>query len=561
VTPPDTGAPPSVGPAPPPDGDVRAVPVLTAALRAVASGSQLDATLHDIVQAAVQHVDARYGALGVLTPEGERLDRFVVVGMDEEDRARIGRLPEGHGVLGLLVTEPTALRLDDLGEHPASLGFPPGHPPMQSFLGVPVRVGEALFGNLYLTEKRTGGPFTPADTEIAQALAAVAGMAIENARLAERTESRRKWGQAATEMATALLSGADPDDVLRAVSTRVSALTDADMAGVMSPTADDGDSMTIVTAVGASAGDYEGVRLPLVDTYLGALQEAGVPRLMEDISTMPVVGRRAAAVVELTAAFGPGMLTPLGTGPGRGMLWVLRSSGREPFDPDELNLLSDFAAQATVVLELAHSQQRARRLQVQADRERIARDLHDHVVQRIFATALSLDRLGRSLEAQRPDVAGRLSRSVDDLHGTIARIRTSIFELHEAEDASAAAVRRRLADVLRSVTEGHEVRPDLRIRSEREDLPPDLVLDLVAVVRELVTNVVRHAEARRVTVEVDITDTACVVVTDDGRGLPAVTVRSGLVNLADRAERRGGQLSTTSSESGTEIRWSAPLPR
>jgi signal transduction histidine kinase len=561
VTPPDTGAPPSVGPAPPPDGDVRAVPVLTAALRAVASGSQLDATLHDIVQAAVQHVDARYGALGVLTPEGERLDRFVVVGMDEEDRARIGRLPEGHGVLGLLVAEPTALRLDDLGEHPASLGFPPGHPPMQSFLGVPVRVGEALFGNLYLTEKRTGGPFTPADTEIAQALAAVAGMAIENARLAERTESRRKWGQAATEMATALLSGADPDDVLRAVSTRVSALTDADMAGVMSPTADDGDSMTIVTAVGASAGDYEGVRLPLVDTYLGALQEAGVPRLMEDISTMPVIGRRAAAVVELTAAFGPGMLTPLGTGPGRGMLWVLRSSGREPFDPDELNLLSDFAAQATVVLELAHSQQRARRLQVQADRERIARDLHDHVVQRIFATALSLDRLGRSLEAQRPDVAGRLSRSVDDLHGTIARIRTSIFELHEDEDASAAAVRRRLADVLRSVTEGHEVRPDLRIRSEREDLPPDLVLDLVAVVRELVTNVVRHAEARRVTVEVDITDTACVVVTDDGRGLPAVTVRSGLVNLADRAERRGGQLSTTSSESGTEIRWSAPLPR
>jgi signal transduction histidine kinase len=568
VTPPDPGAPasagpapPSDGPAPPSDGDVRAVPVLTAALRAAASGSHLDATLHDIVQAAVRHVDARYGALGVLTPDEQRLDRFVIVGMDEEDRERIGRLPEGHGVLGLLVAEPGVLRLDDLGEHPASLGFPEGHPQMHSFLGVPVRVGEALFGNLYLTEKRTGGPFTPADTEIVQALAAVAGMAIENARLAERTEARRKWGQAATEMATALLSGADPDEVLRAVSTRVSALTDADMAGVMSPSFDDGDSMTVVTAVGAFADDYEGVRLPLAGTYLGALHEAGVPLIMQDISTMPVIGRRAAVVVELTAAFGPGMITPLGNGPGRGMLWALRSSGREAFDPDDLNLLSDFAAQATVVLELARSQQRARRLQVQADRERIARDLHDHVVQRIFATALSLDRLGRSLETDRPDVAGRLSRSVDDLHGTIARIRTSIFELHEAEDASAAAVRRRLADVLRSVTESHDVRPDLRIRSEREDLPPDLVLDLVAVVRELVTNVVRHAQARRVTVEVDITDTARVVVTDDGCGLPPVTVRSGLANLADRAERRGGQLSTTSSESGTEIRWTAPLPR
>jgi signal transduction histidine kinase len=560
VTPPDSGDPASESPAPPPADDGRAVPVLTAALRAAASGSQLDATLHDIVEAAVRHVDARYGALGVLTPDGQRLDRFVVVGMDAEDRERIGRLPEGRGVLGLLVAEPRLLRLDDLGEHPASLGFPEGHPPMQSFLGVPVRVGEALFGNLYLTEKRTGTPFTPADAEVAQALAAVAGMAIENARQAERTETRRKWAQAATEMATALLSGVDPDEVLRAVSTRVSVLTDADMAGVMSPSADDGDTMTVVAAVGSPADDYEGVRLPLAGTFLGALHDAGVPRLMEDISTMPVIGRRAAAVVELTAEFGPGMITPLGTGPGRGMLWALRSSGREPFDHDDLNLMSGFAAQATVVLELARSQQRARRLQVQADRERIARDLHDHVVQRIFATALSLDRLGRSVEEDRPELAAGLSRSVDELHVTIARIRTSIFELHEAEDASAAAVRRRLAEVVRSVTDGHEVRPDLRIRTDREDLPPDLVLDLVAVVRELVTNVVRHAQARRVTVAVEFTDTASVVVTDDGRGLPPVTVRSGLTNLADRAERWGGQLTTVSSESGTEIRWTAPLP-
>jgi signal transduction histidine kinase len=223
--------------------------------------------------------------------------------------------------------------------------------------------------------------------------------------------------------------------------------------------------------------------------------------------------------------------------------------------------MSAFAAQASVVLELAHAQQRERRLQVQADRDRIARDLHDHVVQRIFATALSLDRLGRSLEAAHPEVAAGLSRKVDELHGTIARIRTSIFELHEAEDASAAAVRRRMAEVLRSVTEGHELQPDLRIQTEREDLPPDLLLDLVAVVRELVTNVVRHARARRVTVAVDVTDSASVVVTDDGCGLPAVTLRSGLANLADRAERRGGRLTTMSSASGTEIRWTAPLPR
>jgi signal transduction histidine kinase len=546
--------------APPPEGDVRAVPVLTAALRAVASGSQLDATLHDIVEAAVRHVDARYGALGVLTNDGRRLDRFVIVGMGEEERERIGRLPEGHGVLGLLVAEPSMLRLDDLGEHPASLGFPAGHPLMRSFLGVPVRVGEAVFGNLYLTEKRTGGPFTSADAEVAQALAAVAGVAIENARLAERTEIRRRWGQAATEMAAALLSGADPDQVLRAVSTRVSALTNSEVAGVLAPSPDDPGTMTIVAAVGYAAEYVEGVRVPLSGTFVGAVQEAGEPRLIDDISTMPVVGTRSAVEVELTGGYGPTLLVPVGSTAHRGLLVAMRRAGREPFDPDELDLLSAFAAQATVVLELARSQQRARRLQVQADRDRIARDLHDHVVQRIFATALSLDRLGRSVERDRPELAAGLSRSVDDLHVTIARIRTSIFELHEAEDASAAAVRRRLAEVLRSVTEGHEVRPDLRIRTERDDLSPDLVLDLVAVVRELVTNVVRHARARRMTVAVDVTDTACVVVTDDGCGLPPVTVRSGLANLADRAERRGGHLTTMSSGSGTEIRWTAPLP-
>jgi signal transduction histidine kinase len=533
--------------------------VLAAAVMAAASGSQLEATLHDIVEAAVRHVDAAYGALGVLTADGQRLDRFVVAGMDDAERDRIGRLPSGQGVLGLLVAEPETLRLDDLRGHPASIGFPPGHPPMASFLGVPVRVGEAVFGNLYLTEKRTGGAFTHADVEVAQALAAVAGLAIKNARLAEWAETRQRWGEAATEMATTLLSGADPDDALRAVATLLKGLTNADMAGVMTPSVA-GDAMTIVAAVGYDADDYEGVRLPLHGTYLGALHEAGVPRRMDDISTMPVIGRRAAAVVELTATFGPGMLAPLSNTSGGGFLAVLRRSGREPFYPDELDLLADFTAQVSVALELARAQQRERELQVQADRERIARDLHDHVVQRIFATALSLDRLGRSLEPTHADIAARLSRNVDDLHGTIVRIRTSIFELHEAEDTTSAGVRGRLADVVRSVTEGHDLRPELSIRLQRENLQPDLVLDLVAVVRELVTNVVRHARASRITVSVSVDGEGAVVVADDGRGIPPGGERSGLANLAARAERRGGALACRSSDAGTEIRWAVPLP-
>jgi signal transduction histidine kinase len=426
---------------------------------------------------------------------------------------------------------------------------------------VPVRVGDSVFGNLYLAEKRTGGPFTAADVEVIQGLAAVAGLAIENARLAEWAETRRRWGQAATEMTTALLSGADPEDVLRAVAIQVSALTEADMTGVLEPSADDGETMTILAAVGGDGEDIEGVRVPLAGTSIGATHRAGAPRLVDDISIMPVVGRRAAAVMELTAAYGPAILAPLGASAGRGLLMAMRAKGREPFCPDDLDLLSGFAAQASVVIGLARAQQRERRLQVQADRDRIARDLHDHIVQRIFAVALGLDRLSRSLDETSPEVASRIAERVDELDDTMARIRSAIFELHEADDSSPAALRRRLGEVVRSITEGHDLRPDLRVGAGVDDLPAGLAPDLVAVVGELVTNVVRHAAATRVTVAVDVADEVRAVVTDDGRGLPPITVRSGLANLADRAERRGGRLSTSSGASGTEVCWVVPRPR
>jgi signal transduction histidine kinase len=537
-----------------------ALPVLAAAVVAAASAGQGEATLHDIVRAAVRHVDATYGALGVLTPDGRRLDRFVVVGMDDADAERIGRLPTGQGILGLLVTDPTPLRLDDLGQHPAAGGFPPGHPPMRSFLGVPIRIGETVFGNLYLTEKRGGGPFTEADTEVARALAAVAGLAIANARLAERSETRHRWGQAGTEMSTTLLSGAGPDDVLRAVSTQVADLTGSDMAGVLLPSVDDDQTLTIVAAEGFFANDVEGVRVPLAGSYVGPTLAAGVPRLIEDISTMPVVGRRAAVVVELTTGYGPAMIVPLGSGRNGGLLVTLRRRGSPPFTDQDLDLLATFAARASIVLELARTQERERRLQVQADRDRIARDLHDHVVQRIFATALSLDRLSRALQEDHPEAAERLSRSVDELDGTMAEIRAAIFELHQADGPEPATVRSQLADVVRQVTEGHDLQRDVRFRGSVDDLPRDLVPDLVAVVRELVTNVIRHAAASRVTVTVGAGDQVTVEVADDGTGLPEVTVRSGLANLADRAERRGGELTTSAGPAGTHVCWAVPAP-
>jgi signal transduction histidine kinase len=371
---------------------------------------------------------------------------------------------------------------------------------------------------------------------------------------------RHRWILAAAEMATGLLAGSAPDDTVRAASGRVSELTGADMTGVLTPSLDDAATLTIVAATGKFADDVEGVRVPLAGSYVGPTLASASPRLIADISTMPVVGRRAAVVVELTADYGPAMIVPLSDGQDRGLFVTLRRRGALPFSVEDLDLFAEFAARTSVVLELARSRQREHRLQVQADRDRIARDLHDHVVQRIFATALSLDRLSRVLQPEHPEAAARLARSVDELDGTMAEIRAAIFELRKDDGPEPATMRSRLAEVVRQTTEGHALLRDVRFRGPVDDLPRELLPDLLAVVRELVTNVVRHAAASRVTVTVGYADEVTVAVTDDGTGLPDVTVRSGLANLGDRAERRGGRLTTSGGRSGTQVCWAIPAP-
>jgi signal transduction histidine kinase len=542
VPPPD---PPVPGPpAVPPDA-----PLLAAAVLAATSHGDLDATLHDIVQAAVTHLGARYGVLGVLSPDGRRLDGVVRSGDGAPDRAGGGPLRNGRAT-GYPPAEPGGRHLTEI---------PVNHSGTSAHLRIPVRLGEAVLGDLYLTDKRDGG-FTLPDIEVAKALAAVAGLAIENARLAASAGKAQRWAQAATELATALLSGADPDEVLRSVCTRVAALTGADRAGVLAPSLGDGDSLTVVAAVGPGADDLEGVRLPVAGTHVGEGFRTGAPRRFDDISRTPLPGGQARASTEILEEFGPALLVPLGSCPPSGLLVTVRARGSEPFEPEDLDLLSAFATQASVVLELARAQQRERVLQVQADRDRIARDLHDHVVQRIYATALSLDQLSRSLETAAPDAAQRLAGSVDDLDRTIAEIRAAIFELHLEETGSPTSLRRQLTELVRQITEGSGLRRDVRTRGAVEELPHELVPDLLAVVRELVTNVVRHAAARRVTVTVRVDDDVRVVVTDDGRGLRP-GVRSGLANLAARAERRGGRLTAAGRRSGTQVFWSVPLAR
>jgi signal transduction histidine kinase len=541
---------------------------LAAALRAAASvrsaaeGGRLESTLTEVVRVAVEHAGATYGALGVLTPDGQQLDRFVVVGMDDGDVARIGRLPEGRGILGVLIDDPVPLRLDDLGAHPAAVGLPLGHPPMRSFLGVPISAGERVFGHLYLTEKRGGGGFTTADEEVVEALAAAAGLAVENARLAEGAERRREWAQAAASVVTSLLSGTDPDRVLHEVTERVVDLADADLCGVLALADADGDTFTVVAGAGEHGADAEGVQLPMAGTRLYEAHLAGIPVVIDDITAVAESRPYAPVVRELMGEnYGPGLVVPLPGSPSPATLVAVRHVGRPPFDTDILELAATFTAQLGVALELARSQARERDLQMSADRDRIARDLHDHVVQRIYATGLALDRISRSLEGTAPEAAGRIAARVDELDQTIARIRTAIFELHEDSAGSAEGIRARLGEVMRSVTEGHGLRTDLRVRDGSGDLPPALVHDVVAVVRELVTNVVRHAGASRVTVEVQADGEVAVEVTDDGRGMPPVTARSGLANLADRAERRGGEMVVVAGPPGTAVRWVVPRPQ
>ncbi|MDK3255506.1 sensor histidine kinase [Blastococcus capsensis] len=493
-----------------------------AARSAAARGAPLETTLHEVVTAAVRHVAASSGVLSVLTADGRGVDRFVTV-----------------------------------GPHPVDTTT--GQPSPQSSIAVPVRVRDAAFGTLSLTGKRAGAEFTAADAEVVRALASGAGLAIENALLLERAVLLLSWSQAGTEIATALLSGAPADEVLRTAAARVAELSGADAVAVLASVPGDEETLTITAAVGPLAADVEGVRIPLADTRLGAAHRSGVPRVVADATEVPSNASGAAVIGELVGDYGPTLLVPLGGSNRLGTLVALRARDRPPFDRGVLEPASAFATQAAVAMELVRSQQREQRLQVQTDRDRIARDLHDHVVQRIFATALALDRVGRSLETTSPEAAGQIARRVDELDGTIARIRASIFELHAAGGSSPAAVRSRLAEVVRSVTEGHGLSPALRVRGEIDELPADVAADLVAVVRELVTNVVRHAGATRVTVAVSVTDVLRAVVTDDGRGLPAVTVRSGLTNLADRAERQGGRLTLAAGPSGTEVEWVVPL--
>ena len=523
---------------------------LVEAMLTVTSGLELDETLRTIVHTAIELIDARYGALGVRGTDHELVE-FVYEGIDEETRCKIGPLPQGRGVLGALIDEPKPIRLEDIRTHPASVGFPDHHPPMRTFLGVPVRIRDEVFGNLYLTEKASGQPFSEDDEVLAQALAAAAGIAIDNARLYRQSQQRQAWIEATRDIGTALLSGTEPSQVFRQIAEEARALTDADATLIAVPDDDDAPSNEITELqVIDVVGDIRASSLaaPVADGPIGHAFH----------QRTPVICRAADLPEALAVDMASALVLPLRTtGSVIGVLIVLRRTGRQDFTADQLDSMAAFADQAALAWQLAASQRQKRELDVLADRDRIARDLHDHVIQRLFAVGLTLQ--GAIPRAKSSDVQRRITDCVDDLQEVITEIRTAIFDLH-GSTASTTRLRQRLDAAVASFS-SHELHTTVRYDGPLSVIEPDLADDAEAVVREAVSNAVRHGKASAVSVTVNVDNDLRIEVADNGHGLSDSITESGLANLRGRARDNGGDMTVVPGvDAGTVLRWWAPLP-
>jgi signal transduction histidine kinase len=522
----------------------------------VAVGSQLalESVLRQIVEAATGLVDARYGALGVIGETGQLAD-FIPVGLDDAQIASIHHWPEGRGLLGALISEPRPIRLADLGTDPRSSGFPDGHPPMRSFLGVPVRIRDEIFGNLYLTEKRGDGRFDEEDEALVTALAAAAGVAIENARLYEDARRRQRWLQASAEVTGRLMSGAGSGEVLDLVTRQVLDMSGADLAVLALP---EGQPRRLVLrhAAGQDAAQARGLVLP-ADSLSAKVLATGEPVAVAEFSR----DERVALVARERMALGPAVIFPLG-GPGdvRGVLTVGRSPGSMPLPRAAVEMVASFAAQAAVVLELADARRDAEQVSMLQERDRIARDLHDLVIQRLYATGLSLQ--GTIPLIARPEVTERVSRAVDALDETIVEIRSAIFALHARPGGKEPRLREAILKVVEEMTGPLGFAPSLRLVGELEDrVPGEVAENMLVVLREALSNAARHAGASRVDVTAEVSSEVILAVRDDGTGIGDATRRSGLANLAERAAQLDGTMEIrTPDAGGTELRWQVPLP-
>lgn len=522
----------------------------------IGSDLDLDATLRRIIRAARDLTSAPYGALAVRDPDGTLLS-FVHDGIDGDAARRIGPLPVGKGVLSLSLFESPALRLDDLTKHPASVGFPEHHPPMRAFLGVPITVRGVVFGNLYLTHDEPGRLFSESDEVAARALAFAAAVAIDNARIFERERMSVKWMDASREITTALLSSVEPDlSPLQLIAERACALTEAEQAIVLVPVdadqaIDEIGTLVVSAAVGMNTTEVIGQQIPVDASTSGAVFRSGKP-LITDALRYPIqaftdVGQRSAIVMPLRTRDEVA-----------GVIALARGADQPPFDSSYLDVVSDFATHAAIALMLASGREHARQLTLVAERERIAHDLHDHVIQRLFAAGMDLQ--GTVARVRSPEVVERLNRTLDDLQTIIEEIRTTIFQLKSAPESD-GDFRKRIQRVVAKLTDNRDIITTVRMHGPTTAVSGELAEHAEAVTAEAVSNAVRHSGASRLTIEVRVDDMLTVEIGDNGDGMPADNRRrSGLANMSYRAEQVGGLCEIVSSPGdGTRVRWTAPL--
>lgn len=523
---------------------------------ALSSELSLSAVLERIVTVATEITGARYGALGVLGPEG-RITEFIATGVTDEERRAIGPPPAGRGILGLLVREGRPLRIRDVTEDPRSVGFPPNHPVMRSFLGAPIKARGKVFGNLYLTEKQGAEEFTAEDEEAVVVLATQAGVAIENAQLYEETLKRERRLEAIREVTTAILAGRDLQAVLGLIARRARELVGADLATIAVP-AGDGTSLVLQAVDGAHAETLQGLTFPMEGSVSGEVVQTGRPVLLENASA----DDRASQPIIRLGEVGPAMFVPLSIrGRALGTLAVGNLLGGRVFDQQDLALVETFAGQTAMALEYARAQRELERLAVMEERERIAKELHDGVIQSLFAVGMGLQ--ATASLSRDEEIAGRIEGAVADVDRVIRDLRNYIFGLRPGILAD-----RQLDQALRELAKDFEEKSGVTTVVEIDGAVASELAsraaDVVQLAREALSNVGRHAEAAtcRITLRRE-GERAVLEIDDDGRGFDptaAVGRGQGLRNLRDRATSLGGDVEIESGPArGTTVRVDIPV--
>lgn len=521
---------------------------------AITSELSLDGVLERIVEAAARVTDAQYAALGVIDQAGTGLERFVTYGMTDEVEKQIGDPPHGRGILGVLISDAQNLRLHNLSEHPRSVGFPPGHPSMSTFLGVPIVLRGVAYGNLYLTEKDGGGDFTDEDEELVSLLAAQAAVAVENARLYESATSWSHQLESLNEIGGALVSQLELEPLLDLIATRLRKLISARLVAIALPA---GEGLRIAAADGEGASDLAAVSHLERDSKTGRVLERGrserVDSLLEDPEVNQDIARRLGAST--------GLYVPLLARKRTiGVLVAHDKIGPDPrFNSADLRLAEQFANRAAIAVDLSRQVARDALRRVVAgqelERRRLARELHDETGQALTSILLGLRGVEETANAEEMRAAASALREL--VVATLQDVRRLAVQLRPKalDDFGLAAALERLAQTF-SETTGMHVELEAQLGEER--LPSEVETTLYRIVQEALTNIVKHAEATRVSILlVRQATTATVVIEDNGRGFDTDDVRAeglGLVGMRERVELHEGRLTVESTPaSGTTL--------